>query len=146
MFRYVFIFCILLIPGISPAQEELADTIQLNDVIIYGLPIQKFSTGYKTQTFDSSKLDIFDQQSVGEFLTRKTPVFFRSYGNGMASTISFRGTGPSHTAVLWNGLAINHGEQDHLVLPPGSGSPGRRLPEGWTTAPFEPSMADNSTE
>ena len=114
------IFFMLLISRISMGQGEIADSVQLSGVEIYGLPVEKFSIGFKTLTFDSADLFLYRNLSLSEFLSRHTSIFFRSYGNDMVSTVSFRGTGPSHTAVFWNGLPINQptlGQTDFSLLP-----------------------------
>jgi vitamin B12 transporter len=102
------------------AQEVAPDTIHLGGILIRGLPVEKFSVGYKVISFDSSDLESFQYMNVGQYLSSHSPLFFKSYGNGMASTVSFRGTGPSHTAVLWNGLPLNQpslGLTDFSLLP-----------------------------
>ncbi len=45
--------------------------------------------------------------SLKELLEFNSDIFFKEYGRGMLSSISIRGTGASHTLVLWNGLPIN---------------------------------------
>ncbi|MEZ4827151.1 MAG: TonB-dependent receptor, partial [Bacteroidia bacterium] len=47
-------------------------------------------------------------------------IFIKSYGTGGISTPSFRGTGPGHTAVIWNGFNLQspmHGGVDFSILP-----------------------------
>ncbi len=58
--------------------------------------------------------------SLAEVLQTQTPVFIKSYGPGALATISFRGTGASHTQVYFNGMPINgitHGVTDFSLLP-----------------------------
>jgi len=50
---------------------------------------------------------ITSSSSLKEFLDAHTNLFFKEYGRGMLSSISIRGTGASHTLVLWNGIPIN---------------------------------------
>ena len=53
-------------------------------------------------------------------LTFNTPVFVKQYGRATLSTVSFRGTGPSHTQVTWNGMRINNpmlGMTDFSMIP-----------------------------
>lgn len=47
------------------------------------------------------------QPVLGELLKNNTLIYFKEYGQGMLSTVSFRGTTASQTAVLWNGININ---------------------------------------
>lgn len=120
MRHFLTVLYVLIFPAISFAQDAIPDTILLKDVVIYGLPVRDFYTGYRFETFDSSQIVRSRNLSVGEFLSRNTPIFFRSYGSDMASTVSFRGTGPSHTAVLWNGLNLNQptlGQTDFSQIP-----------------------------
>ncbi len=44
---------------------------------------------------------------LGEVLKNNSLLYFKEYGRGMLSTVSFRGTTASQTAVLWNGININ---------------------------------------
>ena len=58
--------------------------------------------------------------SLGDLLSRNTSVFIKSYGRGTLATASFRGTAPSHTQVLWNGLKLNSpmlGMTDFSLIP-----------------------------
>ncbi|GAB2500841.1 hypothetical protein GCM10027187_75720 [Streptosporangium sandarakinum] len=54
-------------------------------------------------------------------LQQRSPLYLKSYGNGMTATVAFRGTTASHTAVLWNGFNIalpTLGLSDFALLPP----------------------------
>ena len=58
--------------------------------------------------------------SMADALTFNTPVFVKQYGRATLSTVSFRGTGPSHTQVTWNGMRINNpmlGMTDFSMIP-----------------------------
>jgi len=58
--------------------------------------------------------------SLAEVLAQNTPIFIKSYGRGAMATASFRGTSPSHTQVLWNGMKINSpmlGMVDFSLIP-----------------------------
>ena len=53
-------------------------------------------------------------------LTFNSPIFVKQYGRATLSTVSFRGTGPSHTQVTWNGMRINNpmlGMTDFSMIP-----------------------------
>lgn len=45
--------------------------------------------------------------NLSESLAANSSIYIRSYGPGLASTISFRGYSPSQTAVYWNGMPLN---------------------------------------
>lgn len=58
--------------------------------------------------------------SLAEVLAQNTPIFIKSYGRGAVATASFRGTSPSHTQVLWNGMKLNSpmlGMVDFSLIP-----------------------------
>lgn len=58
--------------------------------------------------------------SLSELLGNHTTVFVKTYGQGSLATVSFRGTGASHTSVEWNGININNpmlGQVDFSQLP-----------------------------
>lgn len=61
--------------------------------------------------------------NLAEALLSKTALYIRSYGPGLASTVSFRGFSPSQTAVYWNGVPLNSpalGQSDLSTIPLGS--------------------------
>ncbi len=58
--------------------------------------------------------------SLADILSQSTSIFIKSYGRGTMATASFRGTSPSHTQVLWNGMNINSpmmGQVDFSLIP-----------------------------
>lgn len=86
---------------------DCKDCKQLNEVQVFGFSPERFMAGLKIQKIDSVNLARFQYQSLSDFLQFQTPIALKSYGSGQLTTISFRGTSASHTAVLWNGLNIN---------------------------------------
>ncbi len=102
------------------AQTPADTVLQLEEVVIYDIPEQKFATGSKIIRFDSAEMAQQQSRSLSDLLIRKTPVYFREYGAGMLSSVSFRGTSAGHTAVLWNGLNMNQpnlGQTDFSLIP-----------------------------
>lgn len=58
--------------------------------------------------------------SIADILSQNTSIFIKNYGRGTLATASFRGTSPSHTQVLWNGMRINSpmlGQVDFSLIP-----------------------------
>ncbi len=58
--------------------------------------------------------------SLADILSQSTSLFIKNYGRGTLATVSFRGTAPSHTQVLWNGMKINSpmlGQVDFSLIP-----------------------------
>lgn len=96
------------------------DSIDLDPVVVRGFVPQKFMSGLKIQTIDSTSLAQLRFQNISDVLSAFTPIAFRNYGPGQLSTASFRGTSANHTAVLWNGLNINAptlGQTDFSTIP-----------------------------
>jgi vitamin B12 transporter len=100
------------------AQQQ--DSVLLRQVVVYGILDEKYLTGSSLVSADSAVSRQYASQHLGEILSLEFPIYFRNYGNGMISGISLRGTSPSHTAVLWNGININSfslGQADFSILP-----------------------------
>ncbi|TAE73905.1 MAG: TonB-dependent receptor [Bacteroidetes bacterium] len=90
------------------AQTTSQDSIlTLEEVKIFAQQIPKFAIGANIKNIDSNTIFNNQSENLGELLMRQTGIYFKQYGGGMLSTPSFRGTGASHTAVLWNGININ---------------------------------------
>jgi iron complex outermembrane receptor protein len=99
---------------------QRSDTVLLSDVVIYGLPDEKFLAGSTFHSLDTTLRKNQASQHLGETLSNDFAIYFRNYGNGMVSGINLRGTSPQHTAVLWNGININSfslGQADFSILP-----------------------------
>jgi len=86
------------------AQSDL-DTIGLPKVEISADRYRLLSPGSRVSIPDS--ITTAPVQDLSGLLTSASTVFIKSYGAGGSATISFRGTEPRHTAVLWNGFNIN---------------------------------------
>lgn len=84
------------------------DTIvtQLEDVLLPDVYAKEKSTGYKTTTLNDSII-LNNSESFTTLLRYNSTIYFKEYGFGMLSSPSFRGTGASHTATVWNGININ---------------------------------------
>jgi vitamin B12 transporter len=89
------------------SSPDCKDCKPLNEVQVFGFSPEKFMAGLKVQKIDSVNLARYQHQSLSDFLQFQVPIALKSYGSGQLTTISFRGTSASHTAVLWNGLNIN---------------------------------------
>jgi outer membrane cobalamin receptor len=78
------------------------------------------TAGMKLTRIDSM---VFSQKlhlSLSELLSENTSIFIKSHGRGALATASFRGTAPSHTSVIWNGISINSpmtGMVDFSLIP-----------------------------
>jgi iron complex outermembrane receptor protein len=93
---------------------------QIDTTITYNtfeLQEDKILPSYKTTIIDSARSKT--ALTLAELIQNNSAVFIKSYGTGLAS-ISFRGTGASHTQVLWNGIALNspmNGQVDFSLYP-----------------------------
>ena len=120
MFRYYILLLFIFQVSWSFADDLDLDTIRLEEITIHGDYYQKFSPGSTLKRSDSIDKVAFQPCTLSELIGFRNPVYFKSYGNGMLSTISFRGTGASHTAVIWNGVNINQptiGQSDFSLFP-----------------------------
>ena len=110
--------------GAQPPQEAAAEArpernIAIREVPIWGRRPMK-EIGVERTTFDSVTLKENIALSIADVLTFNSPLFVKQYGRATLSTVSFRGTGPSHTQVKWNGMRINNpmlGMTDFSMIP-----------------------------
>lgn len=85
--------------------------------IIYRFPAGPTTLpGFTGSEVDSATHSLYRSQSLAEVLSETTPVFIKSYGIGSLSTVSFRGTGASHTQLYWNGIPANTPTLGHTDL------------------------------
>lgn len=94
----------------------------LPDVVIEDYRLESFSYGASRQTIDTAYLQAYSNQYLADLMRRLTPAYGRSYGNGMLTSVSLRGTGSERTSVVWNGFSINYpnlGTGDHSVYSAG---------------------------
>lgn len=93
-----------------------SDTTVLAPVEIYGIRIAPYATGTKVNVLSLNNTI----QTLANSLANETSLYFKNYGNEQLSTISFRGTTASQTAVLWNGINVNSptlGQTDFSIVP-----------------------------
>lgn len=77
------------------------------------LPVNRYS-------IDSLTLAREQGSNLSDLLSAHSPVFVKSYGQGSLATVSYRGTGASHTNILWNGVRLNSpmlGQMDISLVP-----------------------------
>jgi len=95
------------------------DTVSIPGVTVQASRIERLS-GYKQTHIDSLVLKQFSTNAFSDLLSRHSPLFIKSYGQGALATASFRGTSASHTKVRWNGVEINSpmlGQTDFSTIP-----------------------------
>lgn len=70
--------------------------------------------------FDSLALRETPSISLADVMAYNAGVFVKNHGRASLSTVTFRGTSPSHTKVLWNGISVNSpmvGMTDFSTIP-----------------------------
>jgi iron complex outermembrane receptor protein len=95
------------------------DTVKITGVTIASQKNLK-ATGFAFEKIDSLSLVKNSDRNLGELLKENSNVYIKTYGQGSLATPSFRGTGASHTQVLWNGQNINSpmlGQTDFSLVP-----------------------------
>jgi len=83
------------------------ETVELDEIVVHGLPFEKFTSGCKMEKSDSLTLSILGQKTLSEYLQQNSTVYVKEQGNAMLASVSFRGTGSSHTGVYWHGINLN---------------------------------------
>ena len=109
---------LLLFPCALMAQR-LSKGLHIPEVTIYGKRPMK-DIGVQKTRLDSVVLKENIALSMADILTFNSSIFVKSYGRATLSTVSFRGTSPSHTQVTWNGMRINNpmlGMTDFSMIP-----------------------------
>lgn len=90
----------------SPLASLEMDTVELAEVVIRGIPLEKYAAGSAIRTYELQD-ETENHGTLSDLLNENSPIYLKQYGSGMLSTISMRGMTASQTAVLWNGININ---------------------------------------
>ena len=114
-----FIIGLMLLCSGSIVAQTLSKGLHIPEVTIYGKRPMK-EIGVQKTRLDSTVLKESIALSMADVLTFNSSIFVKSYGRATLSTVSFRGTSPSHTQVSWNGIRINNpmlGMTDFSMIP-----------------------------
>jgi iron complex outermembrane receptor protein len=106
--------------GVTAQSGEADSLIRLDEVVITQTRLQNYAVGHYLLPVDSLTSRLASMSNAAELLRKFGYGHIRSYGVGGVTTPSFRGTGASHTAVLWNGINIIsplNGQSDLSLLP-----------------------------
>ncbi|NPA68818.1 MAG: TonB-dependent receptor plug domain-containing protein [Chlorobi bacterium] len=109
----------IIIFGIATSQNRNDTIINIGEVKITEPRLLK-NKGFNINEIDSAVLAENIMSSLSELLSSETTVFVKSYGQGSLATVSFRGTGASHTQILWNDISLNNpmlGQADISLIP-----------------------------
>lgn len=110
--------------SIALAQDEKGNSpdslIRLDEVVITQTRLQNYAAGHYVLSIDTLTSRFASTTSAAELMRKFGFGHIRSYGVGAVTTPSFRGTGASHTAILWNGINIIsplNGQSDLSLIP-----------------------------
>jgi len=95
-----------------------AQEYTIPEVTVIGRPMKEI--GVQETRFDSTMLKEHIANSMADILTFNSSIFVKNHGRATLSTVSFRGTSPSHTQVTWNGMKVNNpmlGMTDFSTIP-----------------------------
>jgi len=88
----------------SPATAQM-DSVMLKTVELKANKPQK--NGFESLKIDSIALKEYASANLADLLSGNTAIYIKNYSPGGLALPSFRGTGPQHTAIYWNGIPIN---------------------------------------
>lgn len=119
--RHIFVIVALLLSASSLAQGggDIQHEIAIREIEVLGHRPMK-EIGAQQTKFDSIVLRENVALSMADILSYSSPIFVKNFGRATLSTVSFRGTSPSHTQVTWNGMKINSpmlGMVDFSMIP-----------------------------
>ncbi len=111
-----FIVCFACFCNVFLAQAQKDTLRNLPSMEVTSFRINRFMVGQVQLETDSQTLRLLQQQPLQDWLMMATPLSFRTYGTGTGS-VSSRGTGANHTALLWNGINIQNTLNGIIDLP-----------------------------
>jgi iron complex outermembrane receptor protein len=109
MFKNIIITFLALVACIEAYSQKksIADTTYtLKEASVSAARSDNFNAGSHTEIIDSSVIENYKNKSLNEILSQQANLFVKSYGQGSLATLSLRGTGAAHTAVIWNGFNL----------------------------------------
>ncbi len=113
--RLLIIIALLLLINQKNYAQNKPDTVKIKT---FELVENKLPLSYKSEKFDSTSIN--NAENLAQLIGNNSTVFIKTYGAGSLASISLRGTGASHTKVLWNGVALNspmNGQIDFSLFP-----------------------------
>jgi len=121
LFRTLLLLVLVIALPIFVFAQANNDTIRVGIVDIKATRTEHLSDiGVTHSAIDSLVLLHKLNATLSEVLSENSSIFIKSHGRGALATASFRGTAPSHTQVLWNGISLNSpmlGQVDFSLLP-----------------------------
>ena len=91
----------------SYSQSNLSDTvISIPEINVFAGNITDFAKGNSIQTIKGEIINAYRSENLADLLAHNSLVSVKSYGYGGLSSVSIRGMGTNHTAVIWNGFNL----------------------------------------
>ena len=118
---FILVLCVFN-TSLSSGQSSKDSVNTLRPVLITQSRLTEYAVGAYELPLDSTTLALSSNGSLAELLRKQGFGNIRSYGPGGLTSPSFRGSGSSHTAVLWNGINLVSplsGQLDLSLLPSG---------------------------
>ncbi|MBR2443006.1 MAG: Plug domain-containing protein, partial [Rikenellaceae bacterium] len=116
---FILLFLVVSLTVWAEERDWLRDGLEIPDVeVVARRPMRDI--GVEQTKIDSAMLHQNISLSMADILSFNSSIFVKNSGRATLSTVSFRGTSPSHTQVLWNGLRINSpmlGMTDFSMIP-----------------------------
>ncbi|QKJ64583.1 TonB-dependent siderophore receptor [Flavobacterium sp. M31R6] len=101
--KLIFALSLLMCQLISAQNDSITN---LKEVIVSDRTLYSGNKSQSIQILNDSVINK-NQSSLSNLLNYNSVLYFKEYGRGMLSTVSFRGTTASQTAVIWNGINVN---------------------------------------
>lgn len=116
-----FVLFILFIAISIHAQEDSVSFIDYGDTLLVEKSrLPDFGLGHNTTHLGKEVLKNYSGRNLAQVLQLESTLFVKNYGPSGISSLSGRGGGASHTAVLWEGFNIQSpmlGQADISLLP-----------------------------
>jgi outer membrane cobalamin receptor len=115
--KKLFVFYLLCLCQIISAQSD--SITKLKNVVVSDANLKKYSSSQSVLKLNDSVIGK-NEALLTDLLNFNSTIYFKEYGRGMLSTVAFRGTTSSQTAVIWNGININsqmNGSTDFNTIP-----------------------------
>ncbi len=101
--KYILVFSIFVCQFVLAQNDTITN---LKEVVVSDTYLKTNNKSQSIQVLSDSIISK-NQSSLTNLLNYNSTIYFKEYGRGMLSTVSFRGTTSAQTAVIWNGININ---------------------------------------
>jgi len=118
--KYIFLMGSVLLPVFLQAQEEDTNRLQVNqlkEVLIWGPQIQVIYLQIIDSYLGTKQIDLFNLDAIGELVGKVPVTSTRSYGGlGGLKSISVRGLGGQHSAIVLDGFNLTNAQSGQMNL------------------------------